>query len=58
MDYASRERNCENLPAPMRSRQRRIAIVAQSTSSAEQYSGRRGGAIFFGTRTLEHSKKT
>ena len=39
MGYASREQNYENLPAPARYRQRRIAIFLQSASSAEQYRG-------------------
>jgi len=43
MGYASREQNYDNLPAPARCRQRRIAIFAQSASSTEQHHrGHRG----------------
>jgi hypothetical protein len=58
MSYTSREQNYENLPAPARCRQRRIAIFAPSTSFNDNIvAAATGGAMFVATRVLEHSQK-
>jgi hypothetical protein len=59
MDHASREQNYDSLPAPARCRQRRIAIFAPSTSSADNIVAAAigGGATFVGTHALEHCQK-
>jgi len=61
--YASREKNYENLPAPMRCRQRKAAqgsylpafsFIVQTISRPAVIGG---GAMFVGTRVLEHCQK-